>query len=107
MTSFKAMFDRSTALALAKAYKDDNEEAWLLTGQGFSNGDLSRVHLMTIFRWKTRNRGKGRIAENTDLEISDALGLAVAARTQRSAIALFGNGPKVRKASNTREPANC
>jgi len=89
MTSFKPMFNRAEALALAVAYKSDEDGPALMAGQAIANGDCSRLHLGTIFKWKTGDRGKSRIARNSDLEIADALGLAVAAKTPRSAVAVL------------------
>jgi hypothetical protein len=42
-----------------------------------------------LFEWKTRGRGRSRPARNSDAEIADALGLAMAARTERAAVAVL------------------
>jgi hypothetical protein len=42
-----------------------------------------------IFDWKTKGRGRTRVAANSDAEIADALRLAVTAKTERAAIAVL------------------
>lgn len=65
------------------------DESALEAGRRIKAGDFSRIHLQTIYRWKTRDRGKSRLVRNTDDEIKDALRLAVSAREPRSAIAVL------------------
>jgi hypothetical protein len=42
-----------------------------------------------IFEWKTNGRGRSRLLVNTDEEIADALKLAIAANTDRAAVAVL------------------
>ena len=58
-------------------------------GAAILKGDYSRKNLDALFTWKTRGRGRSRIAVNTDAEVEDALKLAVAASTPRAAIAVL------------------
>jgi hypothetical protein len=43
MTSFKPMFDRPEALAVADAYGSGGDEPALRAGQAIASGDFSRV----------------------------------------------------------------
>jgi hypothetical protein len=45
--------------------------------------------LVTIFKWKTKGRGKTRLRKNSDAEIADALNLASHAETERAAVAVL------------------
>ncbi|WP_342167098.1 hypothetical protein [Methylobacterium sp. SD21] len=69
------------------AYRDDAEA--MVAGQFIAGGEHTRAHLLTIHRWKTKGRGRSRIACNSDAEIADALALAIAARTDRAAAAVL------------------
>jgi hypothetical protein len=53
-------------LAARYAWKDDSEA--LVAGHHIAAGDHSRAKFYTIFMWKTRGRGKSRLAHNTDVE---------------------------------------
>jgi hypothetical protein len=94
LTGLKPQFDRSEVESLERRFlenqKDAETEAGAFkAGAGIGCGDYSRERLKIIYEWKTGGRGKGRLAENSDEEISDALRLAVAARTARAAIAVL------------------
>jgi hypothetical protein len=75
-------------LALAHV-EDDEERRAFAAGRRIAAGSRARTHFMAIFEWKTRGRGRSRPARNTDAEIRDALDLAMAARTERAAIAVL------------------
>jgi hypothetical protein len=47
------------------------------------------LNLEAIFRWKTGGRGISRLRRNSDLEIRDALRLAVSAQTERAAVSVL------------------
>jgi hypothetical protein len=87
MISFKLMVDRDEAVVLAETYNDPDEEPALRAGTAIKNGDFSRVHLSTIFTWKTGDRGKGRITSNSDADIQEALEFAVSVNQSRLAVA--------------------
>lgn len=80
---------RDEAVQLAAAYAAHEDEDPLAAGREIEAGDFSRKNLGRIFRWKTKDRGKSRLCENSDQEIRDALRLAVSAETPRSAIAVL------------------
>ena len=73
----------------------------LKAGQQIKGGQYARRNLEIIFEWKTNGRGRSRLAKNTDEDITDALRLAIEAKTDRAAIAvLMGlNGIQVPVAS--------
>jgi hypothetical protein len=75
-------------LALAHV-EDDEERRAFAAGRRIAAGSRARTHFMAIFEWKTRGRGRSRPARNTDAEVRDALDLAMAARTERAAIAVL------------------
>ncbi|WP_155253213.1 hypothetical protein [Bradyrhizobium japonicum] len=76
--------------ALAAAHvEDDDERRAFAAGRRIAAGSRARDDFMSIFEWKTRGRGRSRPARNSDVEIRDALDLAMAARTERSAIAVL------------------
>ena len=77
------------ATKLSSDYDSAADGSALEAGQKIKSGDYSRIHLETIFKWKTKNRGKSRLARNTDSEIADALWLAATAKEPRSAIAVL------------------
>lgn len=89
MADFRPQLTQDEAIALAARYNVAEDEPALEAGRGIRAGNFSRTHLQTIYRWKTRDRGKSRLVRNTDDEIEDALRLAVAAREPRSAIAVL------------------
>ena len=86
---FRPQLTREQAIRLASIYADDDEERALDAGRKIRAGDYARVHLQTVFQWKTKNRGKTRLSQNSDSEILDALRLAVAANESRSTIAVL------------------
>ncbi|MGX1007051.1 hypothetical protein AB7M69_001408 [Bradyrhizobium japonicum] len=75
--------------ALAAAYVDTREAAAFAAGRRIVAGGRAAQDFLTIFEWKTRGRGRSRPALNDDSEIADALDLALAARTERAAIAVL------------------
>jgi hypothetical protein len=74
--------------ALAAAYDDDDMAAFE-AGRRIAAGARDRADFLAIFEWKTRGRGRSRPARNTDLDIADALDLAIGARTERVALAVL------------------
>jgi hypothetical protein len=74
---------------VAACATDPREAAALAAGSCIAAGSRDRRHFEAIFEWKTRGRGRSRPALNGDHEIADALDLAVAARTERAAIAVL------------------
>jgi hypothetical protein len=80
---------RDEAVRLAADYEADEDEGALAAGRAIREGDLSPENLRIIYRWKTKDRGKSRLAQNSDVEIRDALRLAVSAETPRAAIAVL------------------
>jgi hypothetical protein len=85
---FALRFSARLIPALAAANADDDRDAFE-AGRRIAAGSRDRADLFAIFEWKTRGRGRSRPARNGDAEIADALGLAVAARTERAAIAVL------------------
>lgn len=85
--SFKLRFDASLIPELESRYdfRDDNDA--LNAGKQIREGQYTRKNLQAIFEWKTNGRGRSRLAKNTDEEIADALRLAIAAKTDRAAVA--------------------
>ena len=84
-TEFMPQFGRSQVHSLECRYLADErgkekEQRAFAAGERIRKGDYSREQLKIIYDWKTGGRGKGRLAKNSDAEISDALRLAVAAR---------------------------
>jgi hypothetical protein len=70
------------------AYDNDDGDAFA-AGRRIAAGSRAREDLLAIFERKTRGRGRSRAARNTDVEIADALDLAMAARTDRAAVAVL------------------
>lgn len=89
MTTFLHMMGRNAARDLAEQYYDEFEEAAFIAGKAIAKRDFSQKNLYAIFKWKTRDRGKSRIKQNTAAEVEDALGLALAAKEPRFAIAVL------------------
>jgi hypothetical protein len=69
--------------------KGKHDEEALHAGQLIANGFCSRENLEVIYRRKTKGRGIARLGRNADAEITDALQIAVNAKTERSAIAVL------------------
>lgn len=86
---FRLQFASSEIRRLAKLYSYDGEGDALGAGREILHRRYSRANLEVIFRWKTKGRGISRLRRNTDLEIADSLRLAVAARAERSALAVL------------------
>ena len=98
---FQLQFDPSEIRRLAARYSYKDEKKAFEAGRQIAAGAYRRQHLEAIFSWKTKGRGISRLSRNSDDEIADALRVAVAARTERSATAvLMGlNGVRVPVAS--------
>jgi hypothetical protein len=62
------------------------EDAALAAGRRIAGGDFSAANIFPIIHWKS-SRTLPLIKSNRDAEISDALGLAVSAKTPRAAMA--------------------
>lgn len=102
---FQLQLPPSDIEVLAGRYPDDDTDA-LEAGRRIKEGEYSRKNLERIFCWKANDRGKSRLLGNTDVEIEDALRLAVNAKTERAAIAVLcgldGVGVPVASAIMTR-----
>lgn len=85
---FTLRFPAHMIPALAVAYDDDDQAAFE-AGRRIGAGSRGRKDLMAIFEWKTRGRGRSRLAGNTDDEIADALNLTIVAQTDRAAMAVL------------------
>ena len=70
------------------AYDDDDREAFE-AGRRIAAGSRDRADFLAIFEWKTRGRGRSRPVRNTDVEVAHALDLAIAARSDRAAVAVL------------------
>lgn len=88
-SNFVLQFDPALILELAVRYDYEDDTEALNAGKSIASGNYSRANLEVIFRWKTGGRGISRLSRNTDAEIADALRLAIAACTERSAIAVL------------------
>lgn len=86
---FKLQFDSADILKLAKRYRPEQDNDALAFGRQIRAGVCNREHLAEIFEWKTKGRGRSRLLRNSDMEISDALSLAISAKTERAAIAVL------------------
>jgi len=86
---FELQFDAAEIPALASRYEYTLEDAAFNSGERIRSGSCSRENLMVIFRWKTGGRGVSRLGKNSDVEIEDALRLAVKAQTERAAISVL------------------
>lgn len=89
LVSFQLQFNPKDIITYAGRYSFAEDESAMNAGRRITQGEYTRSNLVTIFQWKTRGRGIARIQKNTDIEIADALALAVAAKTERSAIAVL------------------
>jgi hypothetical protein len=89
MTKFKLQIRPSDIPKLAKQYGPEQDDGALAAGGRIRSADYERSNVETIFKWKTRRRGISRLRRNGDEEITDALRLAVNAKTERAAIALL------------------
>ncbi len=85
---FALRFSARLIPGLPAANADDDREAFE-AGRRIAAGSRARTDLLAIFEWKTRGRGRSRPARNNDAEIADALDLALAARTDRAAVAVL------------------
>jgi hypothetical protein len=74
---------------LAQRYDSREDEKPLQAGRDIRDGAHSRANLITIFDWKTNGRGRKRLCANTDIEIADALRIAVEAKTERASVAVL------------------
>jgi hypothetical protein len=88
-SEFNPKISKDEALALARKYAAEEDEAAFEAGRNIRNGQYSRANLVVIFKWKTRDRGKTRLENNSDQEIEEALRLASHATQPRSAIAIL------------------
>ena len=86
---FRLQFSPKDILVYASRYPSAEDADAMEAGRQINEGRCTRRNLETIFRWKTGGRGITRLQKNTDAEIADALSLAVAAKTERSSIAIL------------------
>lgn len=87
--AFALQFDPAEICNLSKGYQFKDEQVALDAGVRISKGKGRRHDLCAIYKWKTKGRGISRLCKNTDGEIEDALKLAVAATTERAAVAVL------------------
>ncbi|WKA26356.1 hypothetical protein [Bradyrhizobium roseum] len=74
---FAPNLSREEAHYLCQRYDSDSDFWFDAAGRSIRRGDYSRQHFDTIFKWKTRNRGKSRPQKNKTVTIKRALKLAV------------------------------
>jgi hypothetical protein len=86
---FTLAFPPSRIGELAARYRDYDDATVFAAGRRIAEGNFGIAELRTIFEWKTRGRGRSRLDKNTPEEVEDALRLALAARTERSAISVL------------------
>jgi hypothetical protein len=86
---FQLQFEPSHIEPLAVRYPVEDDHSALDAGVRIAKGDYTRANLEIIFRWKTGGRGVSRLDRNTALEIEEALRLATAAQTERTAVAVL------------------
>jgi thermostable 8-oxoguanine DNA glycosylase len=86
---FKLQFDPIWIPELLERYNDSKEADALEAGKRIGSGEYSRSNLANIVVWRARRGLTHRISNNKSEEISDALRLAVAAQTDRIAIAVL------------------
>jgi hypothetical protein len=91
---FQPRFDRSQVETLVAEYLADQkgmeqETRAFEAGGRIKACDYNRERLEPILYWKIKNRGKGRLDQNSVDEVTDALRLAVLATTGRAAIAVL------------------
>jgi len=86
---FELQFDPERIIELSDGYSYPREASVFEAGKRIASGDYSRANLEIIFEWKTKGRGRTRVAANSNDEIADALRLAVAAKTDRAAVAVL------------------
>ena len=70
--------------AEAYTYADDAEVG--AAGRRIAVGECTRENLAIIFEWKTKGRGRSRLARNSTSEIALALRTAAAAKDERAAV---------------------
>jgi hypothetical protein len=74
---FAPNLSREEAHYLCHRYDADSDFWFDAAGRSILKGDYSRQHFDTIFKWKTRNRGKSRPQKNKTITIKRTLKLAV------------------------------
>ena len=85
----KPKFGASDLPGLVARFGAEQDDKALEAGRKIAGGDYGRDNFTTIVLWKTYGQGSFRLKDNEDDEISDALHLAVNAKTERSAIAVL------------------
>src|SRR3989344_1974542 len=86
---FRLQFNPKDISVYASRYSSAEDVGAMEAGKQINKGRYTRRNLEIIFRWKIGGRGITRLQKNTDAEIADALALAVAAKTERSSIAVL------------------
>ena len=89
MAQFRLLLRPSQIKEIAGRYQFVDDTKALNAGAQICKGQYTRANLLAIFYWKTKGRGRSRLQKNTDEEIADALALAVAAKTDRAAVAVL------------------
>jgi hypothetical protein len=68
--NFRLMFAPSRIEELAARYSFQGDTDALKAGQEIQGGRYTRENMERIFNWKTNGRGRSRLTNNTDEEIS-------------------------------------
>ena len=88
-SAFALQFDWGKLPELIERYRSAEDNPALEAGADIRAGTRSRASVEAIFMWKTKGRGISRLRKNSDGEITDALTLATAAKTERAAISVL------------------
>lgn len=86
---FKPRLTRDEAHRLTKEYDVAGDVEAEQAGERLMSDKPSVRDVHVIFEWKTRGRGRSRLAKNSKAEILDAIKLAKSAETPRAAIAVL------------------
>src|SRR6185437_5860947 len=87
--TFDLQFDRKEIPIYAARYDSAGDNKAMDAGQRIANGDYAKANVEAIFKWKTNGRGISRLLRNSQEDISDALKLAIEAKTDRAAVAVL------------------
>ena len=86
---FKLAFNEGEIRHWAARNRDEKYKKALAAGKRLSGGRYNRRDFDDIIEWKAPGRIRHLIKQNTDGEIADALELAVAAKKERSSVAVL------------------
>jgi hypothetical protein len=89
-SAFALQFDQGKLPVLIERYRSAEDNPALKAGADIRAGSTYlRESVEAIFMWKTKGRGISRLRKNSDGEITDALTLATAAKTERAAVSVL------------------